>query len=141
MEHDRLSVLLIEDDEVDVIGLQRAFELAGIKCRLDIAKTGEAGLELLRRYASQSPPARLPIVLLDVNLPGENGLNTLKSIREQQAIRDVRVFVWSNVRSQRDVDIASKLDIEGFLLKSELGSTYVHAATMLHDYWKLDNQT
>ena len=140
MTETKLKVLLIEDDETDYIGLQRAFKTLAIDCDLHLAKSGEDGWKDLVAIASSSH--KLPVVLLDINLPGQSGLETLQLIRTSPLTKDTRVIVWSNIRDQNEVDAANDLDIEGFLLKSTtgsptLGTCYVKAATMLNEYWRI----
>lgn len=133
-----LHVLLIEDDEVDFVGLRRAFDLIGVDCNLRVAQTGEDGWTALCDIASASE--RMPIVLLDINLPGQSGLETLKLIRQSSLTKDTRVIVWSNIRNPEEEETAYELEIEGFLLKSDPKSSYVKVASMLKEYWLIDNR-
>jgi len=138
MSTETLRILLIDDSETEVIGLKRAFDLLGIDGTILTAGTGEVGIEILKRMAVEQSEIRPPIVLLDINLPGADGLETLEIIRATPLIKDVRVFVWSGMGGQQERDAANKLDIEGFLLKTSADVTYAKAAAMLNDYWKSD---
>jgi len=67
----RLPVLLVEDDPVDTMNLQRVFERCRIPNRLLCAANGEEALTLLR-----SAPARAQrpgMILLDLNMPVMSG--------------------------------------------------------------------
>lgn len=135
MDTEKLNVLLIEDDQTDVIGLKRAFDLLGIEGEVMVAETGERGIELLDHFARKHYRKKLPIIMLDINLPGAGGIETLEIIRSTPHINRVPVFMWSEVANAEIQDAASKLDIEGFLIKSAPGSTYAKAAAMMKEYW------
>lgn len=135
---DALRVLLIEDDETEVFSLKKAFDLLGIEGTILVAETGEKGLEMLNNMAFERHHERLPILVLDINLPGVSGLKTLEIIRSTPLIKDIRVFVWTGSGDQGAQIEAEKLDVEGFLFKSDPNGTYAKTAAMLNDYWKID---
>lgn len=135
---DALRVLLIEDDDTEAFSLKKAFDLLGIEGTILVAETGEKGLEMLNNMAFERHHERLPLLVLDVNLPGVSGLKTLEIIRSTPLIKDIRVFVWTGSVDQGAQLAAEKLDVEGFLVKSHLSGTYAKTAAMLNDYWKID---
>lgn len=137
-EPDALRVLLIEDDDAEVYSLKKAFDLLGIEGTILVAESGEEGLEMLNAMAFERHHERLPILVLDINLPGVSGLKTLEIIRTTPHIKDIRVFIWTGSGDQADRLAAEKLDVEGFLTKSDPNGTYAKTAAMLNDYWKID---
>lgn len=135
---DALRVLLIEDDDTEVFNLKKAFDLLGIEGEIFVAETGEKGLEMLNDMAFERHHERLPILVLDINLPGVSGLKTLEIIRSTPLIKDIRVFVWTGSDDQSTQLAAERLDVEGFLVKSAPNGTYAKTAAMLNDYWRID---
>src|SRR4029453_17339861 len=79
----RRRVLLIEDDAdiAEAIGYQ--LEKAGLQVR--VARTGEEGLEAVRKGVD--------LVLLDLNLPGMDGLEVCRMIRRQQTTAHLPIII------------------------------------------------
>ena len=76
MENKKLNILLVEDDEVDVMNVKRAFQTKNITNPLYIASNGIEALKLLRGETSSFPkiPRQRRIILLDLNMPIMGGL-------------------------------------------------------------------
>lgn len=68
-----LSVLIVDDDVDFADGAAEVLELQGY--RVEMAHTGEAGVEAFRRQ-------RFDVALIDIGLPGMNGVECLTRIRE-----------------------------------------------------------
>ncbi|RUP22418.1 response regulator, partial [Methylobacterium sp.] len=76
-----VNILLVDDDEVDVQGLKRAFKKSKIGNPITVARDGIEALEILR---GQNGRERLPkphLVLLDLNMPRMNGIEFLEAVR------------------------------------------------------------
>ena len=73
-----LNILLVEDDEVDVMNVRRAFEKAHIANPVYVAGNGIEALEKLR---NGEIPNHRRLVLLDLNMPRMNGIEFLKELR------------------------------------------------------------
>jgi two-component system, OmpR family, phosphate regulon response regulator PhoB len=103
----RPRVLVVDDEaalrELIVVTLGDAF-------RCDEASDGEAALTQLRR----SPP---DIVFLDVMLPGLGGIDVLREIRTDPALRTVGVVVVSAWQAEEDIALAFESGADGFLPK------------------------
>lgn len=62
--------------------------------------------------------AKIPdVLILDINLPGMNGLKALEKIRADERLKDIRVLVVSNTDEKKDRDEATRLGA-GFLIKA-----------------------
>jgi hypothetical protein len=93
-----LHILLVDDDEVDVMNVQRAFKKNNIINPLYIAGNGLEALELLRGSATTPPiPNTRRLILLDLNMPKMNGLEFLRTIREDPELRHLTVVVLTTV--------------------------------------------
>lgn len=107
------TLLLVEDSEDDVFLMQRAFQKAQLNAPLQVASDGP---EATRRLSDEAQP--LPdLVLLDLNLPVQSGLEVLRWIRSQPRLKDLPVYVYSaSIRSQ-DADRARAAGATEFLVK------------------------
>ncbi len=129
-----LNILLIEDDQVDVMNVKRAFEKNRIANPLFVAGNGVEALELLR---SKQIPAERRIVLLDLNLPRMNGLEFLRELRADPSLQSTVVVVLTTSNDERDKVEAYHLNVAGYLLKPVTFVNFVEVMAALNKYWTL----
>lgn len=108
------SILLIEDDELDIISVQRSLKKLESEYELHNAYNGIEALEMLRNRALALSP---DVILLDLNMPKMNGIEFLRLLREDKLLKDIRVFVMTTSSESADRDAAEKLGISGFIIK------------------------
>ena len=115
-----LSVLLVEDDDLDLRTAQRAFFRRGLSQLLHVAKDAGTALQLLRGGESALP---MPcVVLLDQNLPGMSGLQFLEKLRGDPGLPLIDVYYVSAGLSQADAEQARRLGVRDCIHKEELGT-------------------
>lgn len=125
-----LQILLVEDSPADVLIVERALHERGARHRLEWSADGRAALERLR-----SGRDRVDLVLLDLNLPGVDGLEVLGAIRADPALRPLPVVVLSSSRRDEDVARAYQAGANTCVQKpAEFGPYCDLLATLLH-YW------
>jgi CheY-like chemotaxis protein len=135
MSDDRaLNILLVDDDEVDVMTVKRAFQKANITNRLFVASNGVEALELLR---GGTIPAQRRLVLLDLNMPKMNGLEFLREVRNDPALQNLTVVVLTTSNEDRDRVDAFQLNVAGYLLKPVTFHTFADVMATLNKYWTL----
>ncbi|MBW4550279.1 MAG: response regulator [Aphanocapsa sp. GSE-SYN-MK-11-07L] len=134
-----LNVLLVEDDEVDVMNVQRAFRKGHIANPLHIAGNGLEALEMLRGTSETAPtvPSERRLILLDLNMPKMNGIEFLEALREDQNLRQIPVVVLTTSNEDRDRLRAYNFHVAGYLLKPVTFNTFVDVMTTLNKYWTL----
>jgi CheY-like chemotaxis protein len=129
-----LNILLVEDDEVDVMNVKRAFQKAHITNPLFVAGNGLEALEMLR--GSEIPKQRR-LVLLDLNMPRMNGIEFLRELRKDPELSATPVVVLTTSTMDRDKFEAYNLNIAGYLVKPVTFSDFVELMTTLNKYWAL----
>ena len=129
-----LNILLVDDDEVDVITVKRAFSQHRIINRLFVARDGIEALGLLR---GDEMPQKRRIVLLDLNMPKMNGLELLREIRSDPELRGLNVIVMTTSQEERDRVEAFGLNVAGYILKPMTFRRFADAMVMLNKYWTL----
>src|SRR5690349_14392138 len=94
MEHRPLNILLVEDDELDVMNVQRAFKKNNISNPLFVAGNGIEALEMLRGGDGQNAaiPAIRRIILLDLNMPKMGGIEFLRELRADPKLAMITVI-------------------------------------------------
>jgi CheY-like chemotaxis protein len=139
MENLMLNILLVEDDEVDVMTVQRAFKKGNITNPLYIAGNGLEALTMLRGEPGQ--PSLIPsdrrIILLDLNMPKMNGLEFLQELRADPTIRQIPVVVLTTSNEEQDRIQAYNLNVAGYILKPVTFSIFVDLMITLNKYWTL----
>jgi len=129
-----LNILLVEDDELDVENVRRAFKRANIDTPLWVAADGEEALRLLR---SSEIPRKRRLVLLDLNLPKMSGIELLRELRSDPALRAQSVVVLTTSNEDRDRTEAYSLNVAGYLLKPIAFQKFVEVVSALYRYWSL----
>lgn len=135
MESKLMHILLVEDDEVDIMNVQRAFKKASVANPLHIARNGLEALDLLR---GENRLAILPkIILLDINMPKMNGLEFLEEIRKDDSLRHLSVFVLTTSNEERDKLLAYQHNVAGYILKPVKFTSFLSAVNTLQSFWQL----
>jgi CheY-like chemotaxis protein len=129
-----LNILLVEDDQVDVMNVRRAFEKNHIANPLYVASNGLEALEMLRSHVV---PIERRIVLLDLNMPKMNGLEFLRELRGDPVLQSIPVIVLTTSNDERDKVDAYNLNVAGYLLKPVTFVNFVDVMGTLNKYWTL----
>lgn len=134
MKERMLNILLVEDDEVDVMNVQRAFRTNKISNPLFVAENGEEALRMLR--GGQVPRERR-LVLLDLNMPRMNGIEFLRALRADPELGLTTVVVLTTSNDERDRVEAYQLNVAGYILKPVTFHNFCEAMSTLNKYWSL----
>jgi CheY-like chemotaxis protein len=129
-----LNILLVEDDQVDVMNVKRAFGRNRISNPLFVAGDGVEGLEMLR---SGKIPDERRLVLLDLNMPRMNGIEFLRELRADKDLHLTPVVVLTTSDDERDKIDAYNLNVAGYLLKPVTFVNFVETMAALNKYWAL----
>jgi CheY-like chemotaxis protein len=129
-----LNVVLVEDDQVDVMNVERAFKKNNISNPLFVASNGLEALELLR---SSTVPRKNRIILLDLNMPKMNGIEFLRALRADSELAPTPVVVLTTSNEDQDRVEAYELNVAGYLLKPVTFASFVEVMAALNKYWTL----
>lgn len=134
MQDKMLNILLVEDDEVDVMNVNRAFKKNNISNPLFVAGNGLDALAMLR--GGQIPRDRR-LILLDLNMPRMNGIEFLRELRGDAELKSTPVVVLTTSDDERDRVDAYNLNVAGYILKPVTLTNFVEAMATLNKYWTL----
>lgn len=134
MDERALNILLVDDDEVDVMTVKRAFQKANISNPMFVAGNGIEALALLRGPAI---PKERRLVLLDLNMPRMNGIEFLRELRDDEELARTTVVVLTTSNEDRDRVEAYQLNVAGYLLKPVTFQTFADVMATLNKYWTL----
>ena len=127
------SVMLVEDDNVDVMTVKRAFKDLNIKNQLIIAPNGEEALEYLKNNDNSKPC----IILLDLNMPKMNGLEFLRTIKTDENLKKIPVIVLTTSSQEEDVVESFNFGVAGYIVKSVDYIEFTQAIKTINSYWTL----
>ena len=129
-----LNILLIEDDQVDVMNVKRAFDRNRSANPLFTAGDGIEALQMLR---TNKVPRDRRIILLDLNMPRMNGIEFLRELRSDPDLQLTPVVVLTTSDDERDKIDAYNLNVAGYLLKPVTFINFVEVMATLNKYWTL----
>lgn len=128
-----ITILLIEDDDVDAIGVKRSFVKVGLKNEIVRAKNGKEALSLLKMGVVGYPF----IILLDLNMPMMDGLEFLTYLREYEKFKQSIVYVLTTSKSEQDIALSFDKNVAGYFIKNEVGTGYDSIVEFLGAYMKI----
>jgi len=138
IENKMINILLIEDDEVDVMNVQRAFKKNNITNPLYVAANGLEALDILRGQGDlPNMPHERRLILLDLNMPKMNGIEFLRELRLDPELKPIPVIVLTTSNEDRDKVEAYNLNVAGYILKPVTFSNFVQTMATLNKYWTL----
>jgi CheY-like chemotaxis protein len=129
-----LNILLVEDDKVDVMNVERALRKNNLTNPLFVAPNGVEALRMLR---DGTVPGVRRLILLDLNMPRMNGLEFLRELRADPALSISPVVVLTTSNDERDKLAAYDQHVAGYLLKPVTFTNFVELMATLNKYWAL----
>ncbi len=125
------TILLVEDDRVDVMTVKRACRDLKLTNPLAVTGNGEEALEYLR-----NPDNELPcIILLDLNMPKMNGLEFLGVAKKDDALKSIPVIVLTTSHEDQDRIASFNLGVAGYMLKPVDYQQFIDVVRTIDMYW------
>jgi two-component system, response regulator len=135
-------ILLAEDDGNDVDLTLRGLGPYNLANQIDVVRDGDAALDYLRRngvYADREPG--LPVVvLLDIKMPRMDGIEVLREIRADPALKKLPIVMLTSSREPRDLEECYALGVNAFVVKPLKFAEFVEAVKQLGAFWALLNE-
>jgi two-component system response regulator len=137
------SILLVEDEEAHAELTVRAIRKAGNANRVDVVYDGEEALDYLfngEKYADRSKYPTPGLILLDIKLPGIDGIEVLQKIKQEPNLRKIPVIILTT--SEREEDIARSYDYHAnsYLTKPVGFKEFEEKIRQIDFYWMLLNR-
>jgi len=132
-EKKEVTLFLVEDDDVDAITIERSLKKQRIGNQMIRAHDGVEALEMMQNGKVPHPY----IVLLDLQMPRMNGLEFLKSMRQDTTLTDTVVFILTTSNADQDLIAGYENHIAGYFVKQEAGENFIDVIKTLDSYWKI----
>ena len=124
------SILLLEDDTVDVMTIKRAMKQLNFENPLHVVSNGEEGLEYLK--LTKELPG---LIILDINMTKMNGLEFLDHMKQNEQWRIIPVVVLTTSLDQNDKWSSFQLGIAGYMVKPVDYDRFRDMMDTLKKYW------
>jgi CheY-like chemotaxis protein len=111
------NILLVEDDYLDIMNVERELKKIGIAQPLHVARNGREAIKMLRGNGVEKITPAPEVILLDINMPKMNGIEFLTELRHDPEFSHIPVFIMTTSNEETDRMSAQKLQVSGYILK------------------------
>jgi CheY-like chemotaxis protein len=126
-------ILLVEDDLVDRMTVERALREIHVANTLEMVSDGQEALDFLRDAAREKPG----IILLDLNMPRMNGIEFLEAVKHDDVLKRIPVVVLTTSKDERDRVDSFNLGVAGYMIKPVDYMQFVEVVRAIDLYWTL----
>jgi len=138
--HNNIPILLVEDNPVDIMTVQRAFKKNKMTNPLIVTTDGEDALAYLRhqgKYAEQADWTMPHLILLDLNMPVMNGIEFLKEAKSDDNLKSIPVIVLTTSKEEYDRSDSFNLSAAGYIIKPVEFEKFIDVVKVIDLYWTL----
>lgn len=129
-------LLIVEDEPGDARLMQLAIVRNGFATEMSSAADGREAMHCLRREGSRWAGAVHPdLILLDLKMPGQGGLEFLAAIKQDETLRAIPVVVVTTSLLEADVRRAYELGAAGYVQKPADLREFIATVRILGEYW------
>lgn len=125
-------ILLIEDNLGDVLLTREAFAECNIPHELDVVEDGETAIRYLENVTAAKRPH---LILLDINLPKQNGKEVLRFIKNHPSLKTIPVLVLTTSGSEHDIQEMYALHANTYIVKPTDLPTFLDVIKTIEHYW------
>ena len=131
------TILLVEDNPVDLDLTQRALTRRRLTNPIEVARDGEEALAFITRWESGTPlPA---LILLDLKLPKVRGLDVLRQLKRHPRLAAIPVVILTTSAEDSDIHEAYKLGANSYIVKPVNFEKFLQVAAQIELYWCVMN--
>jgi CheY-like chemotaxis protein len=137
MQSKSVRILLVDDDDVDAMAVERGFRQAKIANELVRARDGLEALGILRGQGAGGVLEKPYIIFLDLNMPRMGGFEFLKELRSDPQLAQDVVFVLTTSKADEDRSRAYDQFVAGYVVKAQAGKEFLSLIEMIDHYWRV----
>ncbi|WP_018477143.1 response regulator [Pontibacter roseus] len=117
MTNKKVNILLVEDDYLDIMNVERELKKINITHPIHVARNGREALDMLRGHGVEKISPAPSVILLDINMPKMNGLEFLAELRTEPEFSHIPVFIMTTSNEETDRMAAQRLNVAGYIVK------------------------
>jgi len=132
------TILLVEDNPMDVELILDAFKEARLGNSVKVAKNGEEALAYLNGEGQYADRGQFPLpdmVLLDLKMPGIDGHEVLRRVKETDRLKRLPIIILTSSRDEGDRAISYDNGANSYLLKPVSFIDFLDVVKKISDYW------
>lgn len=133
--HKAIEILLVEDNPGDVRLTLEAFKEGRISNHIRVVGDGIEAMALLRKESSYADAIRPDLILLDLNLPGKDGREVLKEIKEDNDLKSIPVIILTTSKDEEDIINTYRLHANCFLTKPVQLDDFLKLIQLIEKFW------
>lgn len=130
-----VEVLLVEDDPGDVILTKEGLRASKLHINLHVVDNGEKALAFLHREPPYEDAPRPGLIILDLNLPRVNGMEVLREIKTNDALKTIPTVILTTSRAEEDVVRSYKLGANCYVSKPLNLDEFVKVVSSIENFW------
>ncbi len=130
-----VEILLVEDNEGDVGLVEEVFEEGRINNNLSVAEDGDEAMMFLRKEGQFANVTRPDLILLDLNLPGKDGREVLKEVKEDTNLKKIPIVVLTTSKAEEDVLKSYDLHANSYITKPVDFDQFINVIKSIESFW------
>jgi CheY-like chemotaxis protein len=143
MSFSSIEALMIDDNSLCTDLILKAFELKNLAGKIFIVNNGKDAIDYLSdksEGASRNLDEKLKVIILELKLAGQNGLEILRTIKSDENLKSIPVVVLSSSRDDKDISDSYKLGANSYIVKNEDDKEFLKTVSEIAVYWLLINE-
>jgi CheY-like chemotaxis protein len=135
-----INILLVEDNEDDIVIIQRVFKRLKLTNPLFIVRDGKEAMDFLLNkgaYSNINDAPKPGLILLDINMPRMNGFEVLENMKKQEALKAIPVIMLTVSEREEDIVESFKNGAVSYITKPMDFEQFVKVIEQFDIYWSL----
>jgi CheY-like chemotaxis protein len=131
-------LLIVEDGNEDFEALKRCLQQSPTAVSIQRCVNGEQALAFLYRTGSDVNPESAPrpgLIVLDLNLPGTDGREVLRRIKQDDTLKTIPVIVFTTSNNPKDIEECYRYGANSYIIKPINFAKLKQDIQTVVDYW------
>jgi two-component system response regulator len=144
MNHNRVEILLVEDNPHDAEMTIRALRKANLANELIHVKDGVEALDFIfakGTFSEREIENRPKVILLDIKMPKIDGIEVLRQIKSNEYTKTIPVVIMTSSKEEQDIITSYDLGVNSYVVKPVDFEGFAKAVSELGFYWLITNQS
>lgn len=130
-----INVLLVEDNEGDILLTLEAFKELKASTKIKVVRDGAAAIAYLKKQGEYQDSPVPNIILLDINMPGINGIEVLDYIKQDPGLRTIPVVMLTTSAAETDIKTCYEKSANSFITKPIDFGKFVEVVESIEKFW------